>query len=188
MIRIGLIGEIAAGKTFVGKCFGFPVFNADLEVKKIYKTNRKCFKKLNKKFPKNIKKFPIIKNELRKIVTKKNIKIISKIVHPYVRVQLKKFLKKNKSKKYVVLDIPLLIENKLNNKSDILIYIKTPKKVILKRLKNRASYNKKILNILKKKQTNMKKKLKLANFIIYNNLNKKNVLNQIKQIKKEFND
>ena len=188
MIRIGLIGEIAAGKTFVGKCFGFPVFNADLEVKKIYKTNRKCFKKLNKKFPKNIKKFPIIKNELRKIVNKKNIKIISKIVHPYVRVQLKKFLKKNKSKKYVVLDIPLLIENKLNNKSDILVYIKTPKKVILKRLKNRASYNKKILNILKKKQTNMKKKLKLANFIIYNNLNKKNVLNQIKQIKKEFND
>jgi len=188
MIRIGLIGEIAAGKTFVGKCFGFPVFNADLEVKKIYKTNRKCFKKLNKKFPKNIKKFPIIKNELRKIVNKKNIKIISKIVHPYVRVQLKKFLKKNKSKKYVVLDIPLLIENKLNNKSDILIYIKTPKKLIFKRLKNRASYNKKILNILKKKQTNMKKKLKLANFIIYNNLNKKNVLNQIKQIKKEFND
>jgi len=188
MIRIGLIGEIAAGKTFVGKCFGFPVFNADLEVKKIYKTNRKCFKKLNKKFPKNIKKFPIIKNELKKIVNKKNIKIISKIVHPYVRVQLKKFLKKNKSKKYVVLDIPLLIENKLNNKSDILIYIKTPKKLILKRIKNRASYNKKILNILKKKQTNMKKKLKLANFIIYNNLNKKNVLNQIKQIKKEFND
>ena len=88
----------------------------------------------------------------------------------------------------MVLDIPLLIENKLNNKSDILIYIKTPKKIILKRLKKRASYNRKILNILKKKQTNMKKKLKLANFIIYNNLNKKNVLNQIKQIKKKFND
>ena len=188
MIRIGLIGEIASGKTFVGKCFGFPVFNADIEVKKIYKTNKKCFKKLNKKFPKNIKNFPIIKSEIKKILNNKNIKIISKIVHPYVRVQLKKFLKKNKSKKYVVLDIPLLIENKLNNKSDILIYIKTPKKIILKRLKNRASYNKKILNILKKKQTNMKKKLKLANFIIYNNLNKKNVLNQIKQIKKEFND
>ena len=91
-------------------------------------------------------------------------------------------------KKYVVLDIPLLIENKLNNKSDVLIYIKTPKKIILKRLKKRASYNKRILNILKKKQSNIKKKLKLANYIIYNNLNKKNVLNQIKQIKKKFND
>ena len=88
-------------------------------------------------------------------------------------------------KKYVVLDIPLLIENKLNNKSDILIYIKTPKKIILKRLKKRASYNKKILNILKKKQENIEKKIKLANFTIYNNLNKKNVLNQIKEIKKK---
>jgi len=188
MKRIGIIGDIGSGKSYVARNFGYPVFNADLEVKKIYKTNKKCFKKLNKKFPKNIKSLPIIKNELRKILNIKNIKIISKIVHPYVRVQLKKFLKKNKLKKYVVLDIPLLIENKLNNKSDILIYIKTPKKIILKRLKNRASYNKKILNILKKKQTNMKKKLKLANFIIYNNLNKKNVLNQIKKIKKEFND
>ena len=48
---------------------------------------------------KNIKSLPIIKNELRKILNIKNIKIISKIVHPYVRVQLKKFLKKNKFKK-----------------------------------------------------------------------------------------
>ena len=188
MKRIGIIGDIGSGKSYVARNFGYPVFNADLEVKKIYKTNKKCFKKLNKIFPKNIKNFPISKSELRKIINKKNIKIISKIVHPYVRVQLKKFLKKNKFKKYVVLDIPLLIENKLNNKSDILIYIKTPKKIILKRLKKRASYNRKILNILKKKQTNMKKKLKLANFIIYNNLNKKNVLNQIKQVKIEFND
>ena len=188
MIRIGLIGEIGSGKTFVGKCFGFPMFNADLEVKKIYKTNKKCFKRLNKKFPKNIKSFPIIKSEIKKILNKKNIKIISKIVHPHVRVKLKNFLKKNKSKKYVVLDIPLLIENKLNNKSDILIYIKTPRKIILRRLKKRRSFNNKILNILKKKQANMKKKIKLANFIIYNNLNKKNVLNQIKQIKKKLND
>ncbi len=188
MTRIGLIGEIAAGKTFVGKCFGFPVFNADLEVKKIYKNNKKCFKKLNKKFPKNIKSFPIIKSEIRKILNKKNIKIISNIVHPYVRIQLKKFLKKNKSKKYVVLDIPLLVENRLNNKSDILIYIKTPRKIILKRLKKRGNYNKKILNILKKKQENIEKKIKLANFTIYNNLNKKNVLNQIKEIKKKIND
>ena len=188
MIRIGILGDIGSGKSFVARNFGYPAFNADLEVKKIYKTNKKCFKKLNKKFPKNIKSFPIIKSEIRKILNKKNIKIISNIVHPYVRIQLKKFLKKNKSKKYVVLDIPLLVENRLNNKSDILIYIKTPRKIILKRLKKRGNYNKKILNILKKKQENIEKKIKLANFTIYNNLNKKNVLNQIKEIKKKIND
>ena len=88
----------------------------------------------------------------------------------------------------MILDIPLLIENKLNNKSDILIYIKTPRNIILKRVKNRGNYNKKTLDILKKKQINMKKKIKLANFIIYNNLNKKNVLNQVNKIKKKIND
>ena len=166
MIRIGLVGEIAAGKTFVGKCFGFPVFNADLEVKKIYKTNKKCFKKLNKKFPKNIKNFPIIKSEIKKILNKKNIKILSKIVHPYVRIRLNKFLKKNNSKKYVVLDIPLLIENKLYKKNDILIYIKTKKKIIKRRIKKRKNYNKNLIKILKSQQMNINKKIKLTNFRI----------------------
>tara|TARA_B100000073_G_C23461773_1_gene463698 strand:- start:206 stop:442 length:237 start_codon:yes stop_codon:yes gene_type:complete len=36
MIRIALVGEIASGKTFVAKCFKYPMFNADKEVKKIY--------------------------------------------------------------------------------------------------------------------------------------------------------
>ena len=106
MIRIGIIGEIGSGKTYVAKSFGYPVFNADAEVNKIYSNNRKCFEKLNRKFPKYVKKFPIKKNQIKQILNKKNIKIISKIVHPYVRLSLKKFLRKNKNNKYVVLDIP----------------------------------------------------------------------------------
>ncbi len=57
MIRIALVGEIASGKTFAAKCFKYPVFNADKEVKKIYKNNRQCFKKLKKKISKKNKKF-----------------------------------------------------------------------------------------------------------------------------------
>jgi dephospho-CoA kinase len=51
MIRIGIIGDIGSGKSYVAKQFGFPVFNADIEVIKIYKKNKKCFKKLKKTFP-----------------------------------------------------------------------------------------------------------------------------------------
>ena len=46
MKRIGILGDIGSGKTYIAKCFGFPVFNADLEVAKIYKYNRKVFQKL----------------------------------------------------------------------------------------------------------------------------------------------
>ena len=188
MIRIALIGEIASGKTFVAKCFGYPIFNADYEVKKIYKKNKNCFKELNKLFPANIKNFPIRKSEVRSILNKKNVKILGKIVHPYVRLSLKKFLKKYYRSKFIVLDIPLLIENKLNKKNDILIYVKTQKKIILKRLKKRENYNKRVHSILKLKQFNINKKSKLCDYTIINNLDKKNVLRQIRRIKDVLND
>ena len=188
MIRIALVGEIASGKTFVSKCFRLPIFNADQEVKKIYKNNKSCFKKLNIKFPKNIKNYPIKKSQIKQILNKSNIKILSKIVHPYVRLNLKKFEKQNRYKKFIILDIPLLIENKLYRKSDILIGVKTSKKIIVNRLKKRGNYNKKILNILSSQQLNIKKKLKLCDFIIENNSHKNNILKQVKIIKKYLND
>ena len=46
MIKIAIIGDIGAGKSHVAKLFGYPVFNADIEVAKLYKKNRRCYKKL----------------------------------------------------------------------------------------------------------------------------------------------
>ena len=43
MIRIGIIGEIGSGKSYVAKNFGYPVFNADYEVSKLYKKDKICF-------------------------------------------------------------------------------------------------------------------------------------------------
>ena len=65
--------------------------------------------------------------------------------------------------------MPLLIENNLNKKGDILIFIKSKKSKILKRLSKRENYDKNILKILKENQTVLLKKKKLANYIIYNN-------------------
>ena len=78
MIRIGLIGGMASGKSFIAKLFGFPVFNADNEVKIIYKTNKSCFNKLKKILPNYIKSFPIKKKELAEAISKdkKNLKKI----------------------------------------------------------------------------------------------------------------
>ena len=49
MIRIGIVGDIGSGKTFVANNFGYPVFNADHEVSKLYKKNRKILLKTKKK-------------------------------------------------------------------------------------------------------------------------------------------
>ena len=87
MIRVGVIGGIGSGKSFISKLFKSPVFNADKEVDLLYKNSLDCYKKLNKKLPKFIKTFPILKSQLINAINhdKKNIKRISSIVHPLVR-------------------------------------------------------------------------------------------------------
>ena len=150
MIRAAVIGSIGSGKTFVAKLFKCPVFNADDEVKIIYKSNKACFNKLKKILPSYIKSFPIKKKELIEAIRKdkKNLKKISYIVHPLVRQKMNIFFKINKKQKLVLLDIPLLIENKLNKKVDILIFVKSKKSKILKRLNKRPNFNLKILRLL----------------------------------------
>ena len=56
MIKIGILGDIGSGKSYVARSFGYPVFDADKEVSKLYKTNKKIFKKLKKRFYQNILK------------------------------------------------------------------------------------------------------------------------------------
>ena len=137
MIKIGILGDIGSGKTFVANQFGYPVFNADIEVSKIYKNNKSCFKILKNNFPNHILSFPINKKEISKLIltNKKNLKKINKIVHPIVRVEMNKFIDKNKKKKIVVLDIPLLLENKIKKKDFTLVFVDAKKKRFLKILK-----------------------------------------------------
>ena len=188
MTRIGILGDIGSGKTFVSKYFGYPVFNADEEIAKIYNNNINCFKKLKKNFPNHIKKFPINKSEIINIILDdyKNLKKLGKIVHPFVNKQLNKFLKKNK-KNNVILDIPLLLENKIRLPGLIFIFINSKKADILKRLKKRPNFNNKIYKIMKKHQLPLNYKRRKSNFIIKNNFSNKAFLKQIRSIKKDIN-
>ena len=185
---IGILGGIGSGKSFVAKQFGYPVFNADNEVNKLYEKNKSCYKKLRKKLPKYIKSFPINKVELNRAIldNKYNIKKIVSIVHPLVRSKMNNFLRKNKHKKLVVLDIPLLLENKINKKKDILIFIESKKPEILKRLKKRKNFNMKILNNFKRMQLSLVLKKKKSQFIIKNNFKKNSVKVRVKEIIKNL--
>ena len=190
MIKIGVVGDIGSGKTFVANSFGYPVFNADYEVSKLYKKDKKIFKKLNKKLPKYIHTFPINKSEITKAIlsNKVNLKKIIKIIHKEIRKKMKLFLKNNRNKKIVILDIPLLLENKINQKKDILIFVDSKKGDIEKRLKKRKNFNKKLFNLFRKIQFSSKYKMKKSHFIIKNdftkktiNINIKNIIRKIKQ-------
>ncbi len=188
MIKIGILGDIGSGKTFIANQFGYPVFNADKEVSKIYKNNKNCFKKLKKNFPNNIFSFPIKKKELGKLIieNKKNIKKINNIVHPLVRDEMYKFLRNYRNKKAVVLDIPLLLENKLYKKNYVLIFVQAKKKDINKRLKLRLNYNLKIIKELKKFQLPIELKKKKSDFIIKNTFKRLLLKKSVKVIKNKI--
>tara|TARA_B100000989_G_scaffold210980_1_gene160092 strand:- start:157 stop:783 length:627 start_codon:yes stop_codon:yes gene_type:complete len=188
MIRICVLGNIGSGKSFVAEQFCCPVFNADKEVNKIYKTDKKCFIKLKSKLPNYVKTFPIKKQDLIKAISDKakNLREISLIVHPLVRKKLTMFLKTNKMKKIVILDIPLLIENKLNKKKDVLLYVNSSNSNIIKRLKKRKNYKKKITKTLIKNQSLLLKKRKLANYIIENNSSPNIMKKKIRDLKKKI--
>ena len=188
MIRIGIVGDIGSGKSYIAKQFGFPIFNADLEVSKIYKKNIRCFKKLKKTFPKHIHSFPINRKEIYQAVleNKKNVKKINKIVHPEVRLRMNKFLNKNKKKKAIILDIPLLLEGKINKKNDILVFVEAKKKEINKRLKKRHNFNLKIFKKLKKLQLPLETKRIKSNFIIKNNFKSLSTKKNVKILKNKI--
>ena len=188
MIRIGILGDIGAGKSYVAKNFGYPVFNADAEVGKLYKKDRKVFNKLKKILPKYIFSFPINKNEVSNAIlaNRLNLKKIIKIIHLEIKKKMNIFLKKNSNKIIVILDIPLLLENKINKKNDVLIFVQSKKTDIKKRLKKRLNFNVKILNKFKNIQLSLGYKKKRSKFIIKNNFTNRSVKKDIKEILKKI--
>ena len=118
--------------------------------------------------------------------SEKNLKKITKIIHPEVRKKLTIFLKKNKKRKAIILDIPLLLENKLNQKSDIIVFVQSKKSEITKRLKKRDNFNLNLYNQFKKIQLPLSYKKKKANYVIKNNFTNKLIKKSVKKIIKEI--
>jgi len=186
MIRIVIVGGIGSGKSYVAKLLGFPVFDADVAVSKIYKNNSKCFVRLKRKMPKFIKSYPINKSEISKAIlsNKNNLKKITKIVHPLVRLKMLSFIRKNKKSRAIVLDIPLYFENKINKKGDIIVFVDAKKSQINNQLKRRPKFNIKILKKFKEIQLPIQVKKRKSNFIIKNNFKNASLLKSVNILKK----
>jgi len=188
MIKIAVVGDIGSGKSHIAKLFGYPVFNADQEVGNLYNKNRVCFNKLKKILPKYINSFPIKKKLIVKAIISNNynLKKITKVIHPEVRLKMNRFIKKYKKNKIIILDIPLLLENKMNTKNDIIVFIDANKKEINKRLKKRNNDNLKIYKKFKKLQLPVELKKKKSNYIIKNNFKNNSAKKNVKIILKKI--
>ena len=99
---------------------------------------------------------------------------------------MNKFIDKNKKKKSIIFDIPLLLENKIEKKANILVFVEAKKEEIIKNLKKRKNYNFKIIKILKKFQLPLKYKKKKSNFVIKNNFKIQTAKKNVKLLKNKM--
>ena len=172
MIKVGITGSLASGKTTASKILSFrrgPLFSADRAVKEIY-LNKYFRTLIRKKF--KIKSKNQIKQSLKKLILKKkgNIKKLERIIHPYVRKKMRSFTLKNRNKKILFYEIPLLIESKLMSHFNLIIFIKAKKKIRLKRFQLKNG-NKKLFSLLDNKQLADVKKVKFCDHIVVNEKN-----------------
>lgn len=174
MKKIGITGSLASGKTTASRILSrkkLLLFSADKVVSELYRKNK--FQSIIRKKFKIKKKTNLKKNIRKKILeNESNIKKLEQIIHPIVRREMYKFLKKNNKKKIVYLEIPLLIESKLMKNFDTIIFIKAKKSIRFKRfLKNGG--DSKIFNIFNNKQMSDAKKAKFSDIIVVNDGNLK---------------
>jgi len=174
MNKIGITGSLASGKTAASKILSRkrgPLFSADKAVKELYQET--SFKSLiSRKF--GINNNNQIKTSLKNLVlnNKKNLKKLESIIHPLVRKKMKRFTSKNRNKKFLFYEIPLLIESKLTKHFKIIIFIKAKKALRSKRF-NKKKGDKKLFNFLNSQQLTERKKIKFCDHIVVNEKNLK---------------
>lgn len=99
---------------------------------------------------------------------------------------MREFLRKNSSKKAVVLDIPLYFENNLNRNKDIVIFVSSRKELINRALKKRNKSNLKLLKKLSKLQLPLEKKKKKSDYVIKNYFNKADIKKKVNIVKRQI--
>ena len=173
MIIVGLTGGIASGKSFIAnylKKLQIQIHESDNVVKLLYKHPTKTFLSFLKKngFEKSLLTKKINKKYIREeILINKNKKTeLEKFLHNEVRKSRNIFLKKNKKKKIVFLDIPLLFEKKLNKNCNYICSVIAPTEIRKRRALNRKNMTKEIFAKIVKIQTKDKTRIKRSDYLI----------------------
>ena len=181
----GITGLIASGKTTLTKYLigkKYKVFDADLEVKKLY-TKKYFIKKIKKiffeAFNGDFLNKSILSNIIFNNLNKK--KQLENIIHPIIENKCNSFIEKYKNKKIIFLDIPLLYEVGWDKKCDKTIFVTVNKSIQKQRYIERGADLSLFEKILKFQNKCISKK-KNSTYIINNNKTKEYFYEEIDKI------
>lgn len=186
-IKIGITGSMGMGKTTVSLMFkknGIKVWNADLEVHKLYENGNEGYKNIISIYPQLKDEIEIDRKKLSNLIRQKivDLKKIEEIIHPLLKQNRLKFIEENKKEKIIVFEIPLLYETGANKWLDYIISVYCSKKTQMERLYERKNFNKNHINYLLSKQIPIKNKNKNSDFLINTDQKKMTVEKKVRKI------
>jgi dephospho-CoA kinase len=190
MKKIAITGNIGSGKTTISNILlkaGYKVFQCDKEISNLYlvKNIKNEIKNTFENKVKNLffKNGRINKVALSDYVFSSSIQLrrLEKIIYYYLEITKKDFLAKNKKKKLLFFDVPLLFEKKLEDEYDFIIYLVLNKENQKKRVLKRKNMNEEKLKKILKNQKGFGSSKKISLLI---DTNKKKV--EVKQTLLEF--
>ena len=173
----GLTGDWGSGKTTILKILkrkGAEILSLDDLVHSAYKDkNSPIFKEVKREFPQVVKGERISSKRLGKIVfeDKKKLERLEKIVHPWVIKELKRWVRKSKKEKIYIAEVPLLFEKKLDNIFDAIIFVYTPRKILMERLKRKTNFSSSLIRKRLSLFLPPQKKKRLSDFVLRNDSN-----------------
>ena len=174
MIKIGLTGGIGSGKSFVAKVFaalGIPVYDSDLEAKKLY-FRTDVQKSMINKFGNEVY-LPsglINKDYLANIIfnDKNALKFVNALIHPLVKAHFDNWVNENKNAAYLIKEAAILFESGAYKDMDKIIVVTAPDFLRIQRVIQRDKIDKE--TILKKINNQMSNEdlVKMSDYHIIN--------------------
>ena len=185
MILVGLTGIIGSGKTFALGFFKsrrITIFSADEEVKKILE-KKSIKEKIYKLFPESFSKKKLNKNILASIVfgDRKKLRKLEKIIHPLVKKKKKTFLNRNRNKKVIIMEIPIIFEQKNEKNYNYIILMNINRKIQRQRVMKRKNMTMQLFKKILFNQISYKKK-KNVDFVVNNNGSKEKTRQILKKV------
>lgn len=168
---IGITGGIGGGKSMFANLLqerGELVYNTDLEAKKIQDTDKKLIENIKKEFGESIyTNHTLNRAKLAKIVFSDAEKLqkLNSLVHPRVKADFQKWVKKNSAKRFLFMECAILFEGKFEALVDKIVVVTAPEKIRIERVVNRDKISEESVRNRIKNQLQEEEKISRADWV-----------------------
>ncbi len=191
MVIVGLTGGIGSGKSYVASIFrnlNVPVYNSDIEAKKIMDNSDIVRSKLIEKFGQNVIDNNIINRKYlasQVFSNVNNLNWLNNLVHPLVNQHFNNWAQTQQNTRYVIKEAAILIESGWYQNCDIVIAVTAPVQTRIERVMARDKITR--LQVIEriKNQIDDNERFKYCQYII-NNDGLNNIPKQVEQIHKNI--